>query len=53
MLARFFKEEGGATAIEYGLIASLVSIAIITVLGLMGDQLEAVFTTIQTSLSTS
>ena len=49
-LNRFFKDESGATAIEYGLIAALVSVAIITVLGLLGDELNNIFNLIVTAL---
>jgi len=50
MLTRFLKEENGATAIEYGLIASLIAVAIVAVLLTLGDKLKAVFTTVETSL---
>lgn len=49
-LVRFAKCESGATAIEYGLIAALISVAIITVLGLVGDNLSATFDNIATEL---
>ncbi len=52
-LVRFLKEEDGATAIEYGLIASLISVAIVAVLLTLGPQLRAVFQTVQDSLRTS
>ena len=44
------KNEAGATAIEYGLIAALVSVAAITALTSMGDSLNEMFTTVSTSL---
>jgi len=47
----FFKHEGGATAIEYGLIAALIGVAIITAVGLVGDSLNEVFQQIASSLS--
>ena len=50
MLKTFVKDEDGATAIEYGLIAALVSVAILTVLGQLGGELEATFTDVKTSL---
>lgn len=50
-LARFAKDTSGATAIEYGLIAGLVSVVIITALTLLGPQLEAIFTAITTALT--
>lgn len=47
---RFLREDDGATAIEYGLIAALVSVAAITALSTMGESLEGVFTTVSTSI---
>ena len=52
MLYRFFKDEDGATAIEYGLIATLVSVVIITGLSLLGPALDTTFTDISTCIST-
>ena len=49
----FFRDEEGATAIEYGLIAALVSVAAITALGNMGNSLEAMFTRVSNELSTA
>jgi pilus assembly protein Flp/PilA len=43
LFSRFVKDESGATAIEYGLIAALVSVVIITALGLLGDELILTF----------
>ena len=51
MLKQFLNNEDGATAIEYGLIAALVGVAIITAVGLVGDSLDEVFTKISTDLS--
>ena len=48
MLKRFLKDESGATAIEYGLIAALVSVVIITGLTLLGPSLSQTFTDIST-----
>lgn len=50
IINRFFKDEEGATAIEYGLIAALIAVAIITAVGTLGDQLAAAFGTVNTSL---
>ena len=47
---RFAREERGATAIEYGLIAAAISIAIIVVVGTVGDELFATFTDIANAL---
>lgn len=45
-LKRFLKNEDGATAIEYGLIAALIGVAIITAVGAVGDGLNNTFTTV-------
>jgi pilus assembly protein Flp/PilA len=50
LLARFVKDESGATAIEYGLIAAGISLAIITVVNGLGTNLNAKFTSINSSL---
>lgn len=49
----FFRDEEGATAIEYGLIAALVSVAAIGALGSMGNSLEAMFNRVATELNTA
>lgn len=49
--SRFIKDESGATAIEYGLIAGLVSVVIVSALILLGPKLTAVFTSITTALT--
>lgn len=49
----FVKSEKGATAIEYGLIAALVSVAAITALAAMGDSLTEIFTFVSTTLSSA
>jgi pilus assembly protein Flp/PilA len=50
LVARFVKDESGATAIEYGLIAAGVSLAIITIVNTLGTTLNTKFTSINTSL---
>ena len=50
VVSRFLKDESGATAIEYGLIAALISVVIITVLTTIGTNLTAKFQTIATAL---
>jgi pilus assembly protein Flp/PilA len=47
---RFVKDDSGATAIEYGLIAALVSVAIIITLGALGDNLNLTFTSVSDAL---
>jgi pilus assembly protein Flp/PilA len=49
-IARFAKDESGATAIEYGLIALLISVAIIAVLRSVGGSLVNVFTAVNNAL---
>ena len=51
MFARFLKDESGATAIEYGLIAAGISVAIVTVVGTVGTDLNTTFTSVQNGLS--
>jgi len=50
LIARFVKDESGATAIEYGLIAAGISLAIITVVNGLGTKLNTKFSDINTSL---
>jgi pilus assembly protein Flp/PilA len=50
LIARFAKDESGATAIEYGLIAAGIALAIITVVNSLGSTLNTKFTAISTSL---
>lgn len=47
------RDESGATAIEYGLIAALVSVAAIGALQAMGGSLETIFTSVSTTLSSA
>jgi pilus assembly protein Flp/PilA len=49
-LKNFLANESGATAIEYGLIAAGISIAIITVVGTVGSSLQTTFTSLATKL---
>jgi pilus assembly protein Flp/PilA len=50
LFARFLNDESGATAIEYGLIAAGISIAIIAAVNGLGTTLNAKFTSINSSL---
>jgi pilus assembly protein Flp/PilA len=50
LISRFVKDESGATAIEYGLIAAGISLAIIAIVNGLGSNLNAKFTSINTSL---
>ena len=51
ILARFFEDESGATAIEYGLIAAGISVAIIAVVQGLGSKLNTTFTSVQNALN--
>ena len=50
LISKFFKDESGATAIEYGLIAAGIAIAIITAVNVVGSQLSLTFNNISGSL---
>ena len=50
LIARFVKDESGATAIEYGLIAAGISLAIIPIVNGLGVNLNTKFTSINSSL---
>ena len=50
VFAQFIKNESGATAIEYGLIAAGISIAIVTVVTTVGTNLKATFTSVGTAV---
>ncbi len=49
-LRKLLKNKSGATAIEYGLIAALVSVAAVVALQALGSSLDAMFTTVSTEL---
>jgi pilus assembly protein Flp/PilA len=51
LLTRFLKEESGATAIEYGLIAAGIAVAIIAVVQGLGVNLNSTFGTVQTAIA--
>ncbi len=51
LVSRFLKDESGATAIEYGLIAAGISVAIITVVYNIGTNLNTKFTEINDKLA--
>jgi pilus assembly protein Flp/PilA len=53
LFSSFIADESGATAIEYGLIAAGISVAIITVVQSLGTQLNTTFTAVTTALSTA
>jgi pilus assembly protein Flp/PilA len=49
-IKRFLRDESGATAIEYGLIAALVAVAIVGALTTLGGGLTSLFTNVNTDL---
>jgi pilus assembly protein Flp/PilA len=49
-ISKFCNDESGATAIEYGLIAALVAVVLVTALGAMGTKLSSTFNKVTTSL---
>jgi len=51
LLTRFAKDESGATAIEYGLIAGLISVVIITAVTSVGGKLQDTFNSVATALT--
>jgi pilus assembly protein Flp/PilA len=50
LVKRFLEDQSGATAIEYGLIAAGISVAIIAVVQGVGSKLVTTFTSVQTAL---
>jgi pilus assembly protein Flp/PilA len=50
LVSRFVKDESGATAIEYGLIAAGISVAIIAVVNGLGTKIQGTFTSISSQL---
>ena len=53
VVARFVGDQSGATAIEYGLIAAGISVAIIAVVNTLGSQLKTTFSNISPQLATA
>jgi pilus assembly protein Flp/PilA len=49
-IVKLLKNEDGATAIEYGLIAALIAVAAVTVMGTVGTNLSSTFSTIASKL---
>jgi pilus assembly protein Flp/PilA len=50
LIAKFLRDESGATAIEYGLIAAGIALAVIPVITGMGTKLKTTFTTVSSAL---
>lgn len=52
-LIRFFKDEEGATAVEYGLMVALIAVVIITAVALLGTNLSTKFNNVATAVGTA
>lgn len=50
LISRFIRDESGATAIEYGLIAALIAVVIITAIQTVGTKLSTTFTNVSGNL---
>ena len=50
MIKKFFKDEEGATAVEYGLMVALIAMAIVGTVGLLGDKLNSLFSAVNSIL---
>jgi pilus assembly protein Flp/PilA len=53
LFSRFLKDESGATAIEYGLIAALISVALITGATALGSRLNETFASLSTKMNSA
>ncbi|MET3853074.1 Flp family type IVb pilin [Rhizobium sp. OAE497] len=53
LVSRFLKDESGATAIEYGLIAALISVALIAGASSLGNSLSTTFNTLSNKMSSA
>ncbi len=51
LFARFLKDESGATAIEYGLIAALISVALVSGATLLGNNIGTTFTNLANDMN--
>ena len=50
MLKRFFQDEAGASAVEYGLLVALIAVVIITAVSLLGTNLSSLYSSMATTL---
>jgi pilus assembly protein Flp/PilA len=53
LVKRFAREEKGASLVEYAVLVGLVTAAIVTTIGLLGDEINTAFTNVETRLSTA
>jgi pilus assembly protein Flp/PilA len=52
-IQKFIRDEDGVTAIEYGLIAALIAVVIVTAVTNVGTQLNSIFSTVKSKLTTA
>ena len=52
LISRFASNQSGSTSIEYGLIAAGISVAVISIVGSVGDQIRSMFSTLSSQLTT-
>jgi pilus assembly protein Flp/PilA len=52
-MKRFFQDESGASAVEYGLLVALIAVVIITAVGLLGTNLSAMFNSVAGKVATA
>jgi pilus assembly protein Flp/PilA len=52
LVIRFASNQSGSTSIEYGLIAAGISVAVISIVGSVGDQIRSMFSTLSSQLTT-
>ncbi len=52
LIQKFLRDERGATSIEYGLIAAGIGVALITLVGQVGDDIKTIFTGVHDQLNT-
>jgi pilus assembly protein Flp/PilA len=51
LIRTFLREESGATSIEYGLIAAGIGVALITLVGQVGDEIQTIFSGVHSQLN--
>ena len=52
LIQKFIADDRGATSIEYGLIAAGIGVALITLVGEVGTEIQTIFTSVKTQLNT-
>ncbi len=50
-LVRFFKDESGATMVEYAVLVALITVAVVTIIFTLGGQINSAFQTVSTCLT--